>query len=227
MKNSKDDSDLYHSSDFLLINKLVIKDFKTLGAIERTISFEVIYQIFNGEYSIKGNFDYEHLKKIHEELFKEIYSFAGKERDIEIYKKEEVLEKALGYKMTALYSSPQNIEKHVEKATQQLKTQDFQNLKNLDGCHNFADVSAKLWLAHPFREGNTRTTLVYLDLLCKFRNMPMDFYYLAEKDIKIRDAFVLATIGKTEILASRFMIARTRHPEKEQTKKRPEQEITR
>ncbi|MDR1529932.1 MAG: Fic family protein [Burkholderiales bacterium] len=109
------------------------------------LSLNVINKIFNGEYSIKGNFDYEHLKKIHEELFKEVYYFAGKERTIEIFKPEKILEN----RMTALYSSPHSIARHVEKATQQLKTQDFQSLKKLDECHDLARASSKLWLAHP------------------------------------------------------------------------------
>ena len=68
----------------ILKNKFGLKDFEELNKAERL--FTTIRERQLRENPIQGNFDYDHLKKIHAYIFQDIYDWAGKERTIDIAK---------------------------------------------------------------------------------------------------------------------------------------------
>lgn len=73
----------YPNSD-ILINKLNIHDGLILQAAERDLTSRRLVMLQTNP--IKGTFDFLHLKKIHEFIFQDIYSWAGKERTVDIAK---------------------------------------------------------------------------------------------------------------------------------------------
>ena len=68
----------------VLINKLNIKDGKTLFEAEKKLTLLRLKNLNNNP--IKGDFDFEHLKAIHKYIFQDVYDWAGEERRVEIGK---------------------------------------------------------------------------------------------------------------------------------------------
>ena len=69
----------YPDSD-VLINKLGIRDLDRLQMIERRLTMIRLAELI--KHPIKGNFDLEHLQKIHYYIFQDIYEWAGKIRTV-------------------------------------------------------------------------------------------------------------------------------------------------
>ncbi|MGI5096112.1 Fic family protein [Treponema socranskii] len=85
------------------------------------------------------------LKQIHAYLFGGLYEFAGKIRTVNISKG--------GFKFAAAEFLPQNLD-GIEK----MSDSTFEQI---------ADKYIEMNIAHPFREGNGRTTRIWLDLMLK------------------------------------------------------------
>ena len=75
-------------SEFLLslsnINKFDIKDDKLLESVEAELTFNRLAELI--DQPIEGKFDIDHIKGIHEYIFQDLYSFAGKIRTEDIWK---------------------------------------------------------------------------------------------------------------------------------------------
>jgi cell filamentation protein len=78
--NKLTDPYLYPNSS-VLINKFGLKNQDALQEIEA-----FIFGLKNLESLPSGNFDYSHLKAIHNHFFRDVYEWAGKERTVDIAK---------------------------------------------------------------------------------------------------------------------------------------------
>lgn len=129
-----------------LKNKLGIVDSSELAREEEKISKRKAVELFHDGLLDKleaGKFS--SLAKIHKILFEEIYDFAGKIRDVNIAKG--------NFRFAPLM--------YLEAA-----------LKNIDNMpqSTFDEIIEKyveMNIAHPFREGNGRSTRIWLDLILK------------------------------------------------------------
>lgn len=129
-----------------LKNKLGITDSSELAREEERISKIKAVELFQN--GLLDTFDvgkFSGLAKIHEVLFGEIYDFAGKIRDVNIAKG--------NFRFAPLM--------YLEAA-----------LKNIDNIpqSTFDEIIEKyveMNIAHPFREGNGRSTRIWLDLILK------------------------------------------------------------
>ena len=182
-----------------LINKLDIKDTKQLSKVEIDLSFNRIKELRNNP--IEGKGDYDQLKSIHKHIFQDVYDWAGKSRTIGISKKEPLLNG-----LSVNYPDPQNpfdnIENRAQNAFGQLAKDN--NLKNLDEKNfttKLAKHSAKIWEVHPFRDGNTRTTLTFMRHLSKSAGYDFDPKRIVDHK-EIRNSFVLATAGNLKPLTT-------------------------
>ena len=130
----------------MLENKLGITNQVELSRVEERISKKKAVEMFDTGYlnELKvGKFD--SLAKIHKYLFDEIYDFAGELRKVNI-SKENFRFAPLMYLDAAL--------KSIDKMPQ----------------FTFDDIIEKyveMNVAHPFREGNGRSTRIWLDLILK------------------------------------------------------------
>lgn len=97
------------------------------------------------------------LKNIHLRLFKDIYGFAGIFRDYNITKREWVLNGD-----TVLYAGAEMIQETLEYDFQREKQYSYRSLSIGDMIKHLSSFIADLWQIHPFGEGNTRTTAVFL-----------------------------------------------------------------
>ena len=102
-------------------------------------------------------FSYLQFLDIHKRLFNNIYDHAGKIRNYNISKKEWVLNKD-----TVIYTGSNLIKETLEFDFKEEKNFDYSNLSKDEFIKHIARFIANLWQIHPFFEGNTRTTAVFL-----------------------------------------------------------------
>lgn len=97
------------------------------------------------------------LQRIHRRLFEGIFKFAGKFRDYNISKKEWVLDGD-----TVLYNPCDNLKETLDYDFSEEKKFDYSTATSDEAIGHIASFIAGIWQIHPFGEGNTRTTAVFL-----------------------------------------------------------------
>ena len=130
----------------MLENKLGITDSAELARIEEKISKQKAVEMFESGYleSLEAG-TLESLAKIHKFLFDEIYDFAGEVRKVNI-SKGNFRFAPLMYLDAAL----QSIDKMPQSTFDEI-----------------VEKYVEMNVAHPFREGNGRSTRIWLDLMLK------------------------------------------------------------
>ena len=103
------------------------------------------------------NFSPTELLNIHKRLFIDIFDGAGVYRDYNITKKEWVLNGD-----TVTYASFQSIKETLEYDFEQEKNFSYKGLSLDESIKHLCSFTANIWQIHPFCEGNTRTTAVFI-----------------------------------------------------------------
>lgn len=130
----------------VLQNKLNITDQILLNKEEERISKEKAKQLFDsGDINNIEIGTFKGLAQIHKYLFEDIYDFAGKMRDCNIAKN--------GFRFAPLMYLETSL-KNIEKMPQ-------------DTYEHIIEKYVEMNVAHPFREGNGRSTRIWLDLILK------------------------------------------------------------
>jgi cell filamentation protein len=130
----------------ILKNKLNITDMVELARVEEKLSKAKANQLFvSGFLSTLKAGSFEALSQIHYYLFSDIYHFAGKIRDVNIAK---------GNFRFAPLSYLEVSLKNIEKMPQSTYDEIIEKYVEMN-------------IAHPFREGNGRSTRIWLDLILK------------------------------------------------------------
>lgn len=145
-----------------LINKFGITNEKQLKKIEADITFAKASEL--EENPIKGNFDLEHYKAIHNFLFEDIYDWAGKLRTVNISKK------------GTIFADIYELETLCIKCFNRIKSNNyFQNLSFENFINNMVDLYCTLNILHPFREGNGRTERIFITQLLRINGYDINF----------------------------------------------------
>ena len=155
-------------------NKLGITDMAELAREEERISKKKAIELFESGYMDTlqpGTFDA--LAKIHSFLFDEIYGFAGEIRKVNIAKGSFRFAPVM-----YLESALQNVEKMPQSTFDEI-----------------VEKYVEMNIAHPFREGNGRSTRIWLDLIFKkelgmvvdWSRIDKEDYLLAMERSPIRD----------------------------------------
>lgn len=105
---------------------------------------------------MEGKYDTEHLLQMHKFIFQDIFDWAGEPRIISIYKEEDVLGG-----QSVEYSEPSDIVKDIHCVLCDMRHKSWNRMKRLQLAIEFSASLARLWKIHPFREGNTRTTVTF------------------------------------------------------------------
>lgn len=138
----------------VLKNRLGLKKQETLDQYEAAFAFARSVEL--SVKPIKGNFDLEHLKAIHKQLFCDVYEWAGNVRTVDISKGEN------------RFANAHHIESYAPKISKALEGES--HLKNLPP-KQFAERAAyymgELNVLHPFREGNGRALREFMGQLAK------------------------------------------------------------
>ena len=103
------------------------------------------------------NFSITELLNIHKRLFTGILRTAGKYRDNNFKKKEWVLNGD-----TVIYSSYETIKDTIEYDFEQERNFSYKDLGLEESIKHLCRFTSNIWQVHPFCEGNTRTTAVFI-----------------------------------------------------------------
>lgn len=125
------------------------------------------------------------LKNIHKYLFKDIYDFAGNYRDYNITKKEEILNGD-----TVKYVNYQDIESYFDYDFKEEKDFDYSKLNNNELIIHIAKFTSSIWQVHPFGEGNTRTTAVFIEKYLNNMGFDVNNEMFKDKSVFFRNALV-------------------------------------
>lgn len=158
----------------VLKNKLGITNSTDLAKEEEKLSKKRAVELFEeGLLSLADAGSFSSLQKIHEYLFQDIYDFAGKIRTVNIAK---------GSFRFAPVVYLQDALKHIENMPQSTFDEIIKKYVEMN-------------VAHPFREGNGRSTRIWLDLILKkelnkvvdWRRVDKNDYLLAMERSPIKD----------------------------------------
>lgn len=182
--------DPYLQPNGTLKNKLNISDTKQLDEVEHfytTLNIATVQTV-----SAKNStYDFEQLKAIHKHIFGDIYDWAGQPRTVNIYKEEQVLNG-----LSVEYSDHSRISTDIQAALQSLHDIPFDSLSRIDQADRLAQATANLWKCHPFREGNTRTIIAFIDQFLASKNRSLDTHLLSANAAYVRNALVMASLGE-------------------------------
>lgn len=130
----------------MLENKLGITDSAELARIEEKISKQKAVEMFESGYleSLEAG-TFESLAKIHKYLFDKIYDFAGELREVNISKG--------NFRFVPLM--------YLDAALQSIDKMPQSTFDEI------VEKYVEMNVAHPFREGNGRSTRIWLDLMLK------------------------------------------------------------
>lgn len=154
----------------VLKNKLNIRDADELKSAEREItSLRTAQAILN---RIEGNFDFEHLKKIHYFLFGDIYEWAGKIRTVNISKGNQF----------CLYEYIQDqMHEIFMKLCRENYLKDYS--EKIEIAKRLAYYLGEINSIHPFREGNGRAQRMFIEHLAAALGYQLDFVKISSEEM--------------------------------------------
>lgn len=190
--------DPYIQENGTLKNKLGISDYDILNSAERDITFS---KFLNIQETFRTKFDVSYIKSIHKHIFEDIFDWAGEFRNVPVYKQEVVIPG-----LSLNYTDPKNIEKELSDCLEKINNTNWAILSLDQKSATFTKYLTEFWLIHPFRDGNTRTTLTFASQFSKEHDFPLDLSILLDNltrkldsngkiiQFSIRDKFVLSAI---------------------------------
>ncbi len=144
-------------------------------------------------------------KTIHKRLFKGIFPHAGEYRTYNITKNEWVLNGE-----TVLYASADSIRDTLDYDFGQEKNFSYEGLSAGDAIKHIAKFTSGIWQIHPFCEGNTRSTAVFIIKYLKTFGFSVNNEIFAENSWYFRNSLARANyndLGK-EIVANTIYLER-------------------
>ena len=146
------------------------------------------------------------LTSIHRRIFDGIFKFAGQLRTVELSKKEWVL----GGETSVSYQPSIDLRQAIEYDLSKEQEYDYTNRPISEVIQHLARFTADLWQIHPFREGNTRTTAVFLIKYLRSMGIPATNDMFKQHSWYFRNALVRASykglnISPTTEFVERFL----------------------
>jgi cell filamentation protein len=141
---------VYPGTD-VLCNKLAIRDAATLEQVEGELARLAAYELAANP--IPGDYDLAHLRRMHAQLFGDVYDWAGELRTVSIAKGD-------------LFALPQHIESYAGDLLGQLaREQHLAGLPRETFVARLAHYLGEVNAIHPFREGNGRAQRAFFSQL--------------------------------------------------------------
>ena len=139
------------------------------------------------------NFSIAELLNIHKRLFAGIYEAAGVFRDYNITKKEWVLNGD-----TVIYSSYETIKDTLNYDFEQERNFSYKDLSIEEAIKHLCGFTSNIWQVHPFCEGNTRTTAVFIIKYLRTFGFNINDDVFAENSWYFRNSLVRANYKNFE-----------------------------
>ena len=131
---------------------------------------------------------------LHEKIFEGIFSHAGKIREVELTKHEDVLNGA-----SVEYAPSFMVMKTLEYDFDKEAKFGYKGISDDAFVAHFSEFIAKIWQAHPFREGNTRTTAVFAIKYLRTKGFDVTNDLFARESWYFRNALVRANYENTQL----------------------------
>ena len=136
----------------------------------------------------------DYLKYVHKYLFQDVYEFAGNFRVVDFSKPEIILNNdsvAYGDSKTLKESLEYDISLELEKS--------YKEMNMVEVIKNITKFSSNIWQVHPFREGNTRTTALFIEKYLISLGYNIDNSLFKEKSVYYRNALVRSNYFNNEL----------------------------
>lgn len=135
----------------------------------------------------KDNFELtvEYLKYVHKYLFQDVFTFAGKFKDKDLIKKEPILNRD-----TVIYGNYELVDSSLEYDISLEKEKKYKEMNIVEVINSITDFSSRIWQVHPFKEGNTRATAVFIQKYLVSLGYNVDNTLFKDKSVYFRNALV-------------------------------------
>ena len=133
------------------------------------------------------------LINIHRRIFEGVFKHAGELRKYDITKREWVLEGD-----TVRYLNWEDLRRALDYDIKQEKEYSYHGVATEDVVKHLTGFVAGLWQIHPFREGNTRTTAVFIILYLRSIGFNVENDLFAKNSWYFRNALVRANYKNAE-----------------------------
>lgn len=127
----------------------------------------------------------DYLKYVHKYLFQDVYEFAGKFRKVDFSKHERNLNND-----SVAYGDHKLLERSLDYDITLEKNKNYKEMNIVDVINNITDFSSRIWQIHPFREGNTRTTALFIEKYLVSLGYNVDNTLFKDKSVYFRNALV-------------------------------------
>lgn len=127
----------------------------------------------------------DYLKHVHKYLFQDVYEFAGEFRKVDFSKHERILNND-----SVAYGDHKLLEQSLEYDITLEKNKNYKEMNIVDVINNITDFSSRIWQIHPFREGNTRTTALFIEKYLASLGYNVDNTLFKDKSVYFRNALV-------------------------------------
>ncbi len=127
----------------------------------------------------------DYLKYVHKYLFQDVYEFAGEFRNVDFSEHERILNNDL-----VAYGDHELLEQSLDYDITLEKNKNYNEMNIVDVINNITDFSSSIWQIHPFREGNTRTTAIFIEKYLVSLGYNVDNTLFKDKSVYFRNALV-------------------------------------
>lgn len=127
----------------------------------------------------------DYLKYIHKFLFQDVYEFAGEFRKIDFSKHEKILNND-----SVAYGDCNTLTESLEYDISLEKEKNYKEKNIVEVINNITKFSSSIWQVHPFREGNTRTTALFIEKYLISLGYNVDNTLFKDKSVYFRNALV-------------------------------------
>ncbi len=127
----------------------------------------------------------DYLKYVHKFLFQDVYEFAGEFRKIDFSKHEKILNND-----SVAYGDCNTLTESLEYDISLEKEKNYKEMNIVEVINNITKFSSGIWQVHPFREGNTRTTALFIEKYLISLGYNVDTALFKVKSVYFRNALV-------------------------------------
>ena len=127
----------------------------------------------------------EYLKYVHKFIFQDVYEFAGEFREIDFSKHEKILNND-----SVAYGDCKSLKESLEYDITLEKEKDYKEMNIVEVINSITKFSSSIWQVHPFREGNTRTTALFIEKYLISLGYSVDNVMFKDKSVYFRNALV-------------------------------------
>lgn len=158
-KYTQDKNYIYYENSNIPVNKLDIRETAKLERKEQELLLKG-YEYFHKNLSEHTNLDENYFKLLHKKTFEELYSFAGKFRNVNISKG------------SSTFCQVRFLEQTATQIFNELKKdnylKDFSDKPKPDFAKMVAHYMCELIALHPFSELNGRITRLFFDMIATY-----------------------------------------------------------